>query len=547
MTAYPLLITQSNFDLLTVGVAGAAIGFIGFLVFLNNRKSITNRTFLYFALFTIFWTFTNFFQYKFNGTEETLWALRINLFVAAWHAFFFFRFCVVFPKDSVLFPRWYARFIIPAVAITALLTLTPFVFSGISVLAPAGHITNPERGVGIILFSFVTFSLLFFGLGILLRRVFKETGAVRLQTVYVFIGMMLTALFILFFSVLLPIFYNTLTYLPFAAVFMFPFIALVSYSIYRTRLFNLKAFGAAVLSFALAISTFVEIIFTQETTLVFFRSFVLILIIVIGIILTRSVSREVELREEVEQLALNLEAANEKLKELDKLKSQFLSIASHDLRAPLTIIRNFMSLLLDGTYGKLPAAGQEGLQQVFDRATDMAKSVETYLNVSRIEQGRMKYDFIDVALVPLVTNAANAFKPNAEKKGLSFSFTAAPALEGKKAKLDVAKINEVLNNLFDNSIKYTPKGSIAAILEKKENVARLTIKDTGVGMSKETVGKLFQLFSTAENSRKVNTTSTGVGLYITKAHVAAHGGKVWAESEGEGKGSSFILELPLLL
>ncbi|MES2014404.1 MAG: HAMP domain-containing sensor histidine kinase, partial [Patescibacteria group bacterium] len=271
-----------------------------------------------------------------------------------------------------------------------------------------------------------------------------------------------------------------------------------------------------------------------------------LLTLVASIFLVRSVMREVELREEVEELATNLSTANDKLKELDRLKSQFLSMASHDLRAPLTIIRNFISLLLDGSYGKLTAAGQEGLQQVFDRATDMAKSVETYLDVSRIEQGRMKYDFIDIELLPLVKTAVTAFTPNAEKKGLKLSATYDPALDGVKAKIDVSKMNEVLNNLLDNTIKYTPTGEMNLSVKKIGPVARFTLKDTGVGMTTETLKNLFQLFRPGEDSKRVNPASTGVGLFVTKAHVEAHKGKIWAESEGAGKGSTFIMELPLL-
>ncbi len=241
-----------------------------------------------------------------------------------------------------------------------------------------------------------------------------------------------------------------------------------------------------------------------------------------------------------------LKVSNEKLKELDKLKSQFLSMASHDLRAPLTIIRNFISLILEGAYGTLAPAGKEGLQQVFDRATDMAKSVETYLDVSRIEQGRMKYDFVDIELLPLVKNAVTAFTPNAEKKGLKLSATYDSALSGVRAKIDVSKMNEILNNLLDNTIKYTPTGSMNLRAEKAGAIARITLKDTGVGMSADTLKNLFQLFRPGEDSKRINPASTGVGLYVTKAHVEAHSGKIWAESEGVGKGSTFILELPLL-
>jgi signal transduction histidine kinase len=358
--------------------------------------------------------------------------------------------------------------------------------------------------------------------------------------------MFFTAGLIIAFNVILPVAFGDLRFIPYASLFMLPFIGIISYSIYRHKLFNLKVFAAGTMVFLLAGLTFFEVVFTEELPVLIFRGALLLLVLVAGTQLIRSVMKEIEQREHIEQLAGELKAANEKLKELDKLKSQFLSIASHDLRAPLTVIRNYVSLVLDGSYGKMPKAAEEGLHQVFERATDMAKSVDTYLNVSRIEQGRMKYDFIDVDLAPILKKATADFKPNAEKKGLVMNMAVASALEGKKAKVDVAKLNEILNNLLDNSIKYTPKGSISVSAELVGKIARVTISDTGIGMSKETIAKLFQLFSTGESSLKVNISSTGVGLYITKAHVLAHKGRVWAESEGEGKGSRFILELPLL-
>ncbi len=551
-----------NADLLAIGIAIAAIALLGFVVYFNDRESVTNRSFFYFALINVIWSISNYLEYRFTTTTGTLWALRIHLFLSTWYALLFFRLAYVFPRREVAFPSWYWRVIVPFIMGTSLLTLTPLVFSRIAQLAPPGYVTNPERGPGMIVFVVMAFGLLILGIISLFRKTLKtKTPQERRQMLSVLIGMTTTAILILVFNVVLPVIFNNLGFIPLAGLFLLPFIALTSYAIYRQKLFNLKVAATVALVFVLAALTFVEVIFTTGTPLLIFRISILAFILIAGVQLIRSVQREIELREHIEFLAENLRQANEKLKELDKLKSQFLSIASHDLRAPLTVIRNFMSLLLEGTYGKLPAAGQEGLQQVFDRATDMAKSVDTYLNVSRIEQGKMKYDFIEVELLPLVKNAVVAFKTNADKKGLAVRFTASPELEGVKAKLDVAKINEVLNNLLDNAIKYTPtseseevlrqrpnvpKGLIDVSVEKRGVVARITVKDTGIGMSTETIRKLFQLFSTAENSRKTNTSSTGVGLYITKAHVEAHGGKLWAESEGEGKGSGFILELPVL-
>jgi signal transduction histidine kinase len=539
-------ITQFNVDLLILGVGAAAIGLLGTLTFFNNPKSVTNTTFFAFSLVTILWATSNFFEYKFDSIEAVLFALRLHLFISVWHAYLFFRLCFVFPKSEVRFPAWHSFLILPIVMLTALSTLSPFVFSGIDQLAPVGQVTDPERGPGIIVFSIVAFGLLFLGLVSLCLRALKSEGVIRRQLWYVFLGMFFTAALIIAFNVVLPVAFGDLRFIPYASLFMLPFIALISYSIYRHKLFNLKVFAAGTMVFLLAGLTFFEVVFTSDVSLLIFRGALLLLVLVAGTQLIRSVMKEIEQREHIEQLASELKEANEKLKELDKLKSQFLSIASHDLRAPLTVIRNYVSLVLDGSYGKMPKAAEEGLHQVFERATDMAKSVDTYLNVSRIEQGRMKYDFIDVDLAPILKKAVTDFKTNAEKKGLVLNIAIAGALEGKKAKVDVAKLNEVLNNLLDNSIKYTPKGSISVTAELVGNIARLTIKDTGIGMSKETISKLFQLFSTGESSLKVNISSTGVGLYITKAHVLAHKGRVWAESDGEGKGSRFVLELPLL-
>jgi signal transduction histidine kinase len=236
----------------------------------------------------------------------------------------------------------------------------------------------------------------------------------------------------------------------------------------------------------------------------------------------------------------------QELANLDSLKSQFLSIASHDLRSPITVIRNFASLALDGTYGTLPKAAEDGMRQVFERATHMASMVSTYLSVSRIEQGRMEYEFVDADITKIATETVNFLQQGAQEKGLTLSIEVAPGAESMRAKLDVPKMNEVLVNLIDNSIKYTPTGSIVVSVERVGRRARITLKDTGVGMTPKTIRGLFKLFSPGDGSKKINPSSTGIGMYVSKAHVEAHGGTLTGYSEGEGKGSQFVLDLPLL-
>ena len=163
-----------NFDLLSVGIAIAGIVLLGSIIFFNNPRSITNRTFFYFSLLTAIWGVSNYLEYRFTTIDATLWALRLHLFLSTLHALFFFQLAYVFPQEKVKFPRWYVFGLIPIVAMTMILSLTPFVFSGITALAAPGYVTNPERGPGIILFSIVAFGLLIAGVAAIIRKAWKN-------------------------------------------------------------------------------------------------------------------------------------------------------------------------------------------------------------------------------------------------------------------------------------------------------------------------------------------------------------------------------------
>lgn len=548
----PSIFSADNFDLLAVGITSAAIILLGVLVYISNRKSATARAFLFFAIATIAYSFANYLNYQDVSENLVLWFLRFTLFTAVWHAFSFFNLAYVFPSTEKRLSKKFNFFILASAIIASLVTLTPFALSGIANLAPPGQASTATHGPGMLVFALVSVFLVFGGIFFLIRKALRSKGGIERRQFTLFtLGVLVTFLFIIFFNVVLPIGFQNTSFIPLAPVFFFPLIGLTALSILRLHLFNVKVAAVASLAFLLSIAVLFRVVLSNNATEIVFGASQFVLVVIFSIWLLQATLKEVEQREEIQILAESLKKANERLKELDKLKSQFLSIASHDLRAPLTTIRNFMSLLLDGTYGKIPQAAEEGMHQVFERATEMAKSVDDYLNVSRIEQGRMKYDFAETDVVKIVSETAASFKPVAEKNGLSLSFRGPADLKEIPVTADIAKLHEIFSLLIDNSIKYTPKGSIQVTVEQStegnKKFARITIKDTGIGISKETMPKLFKLFSTGAESAKVNTSSTGVGLYVVKAIVEAHKGTVRAESEGEGKGSSFIVELPILL
>ncbi len=203
-------------------------------------------------------------------------------------------------------------------------------------------------------------------------------------------------------------------------------------------------------------------------------------------------------------------------------------------------------MLLEGSYGKLSAKATEAVERINDSSRYMAISVEDYLNVSRIEAGNMKYEKAEFNLRTEVEKIVDELRPTALKKGLLLTFKS-DCSSGCTIFADIGKTRQVIQNLVDNAMKYTEKGTISVTTKddvKKKKIT-IAIKDTGVGMSKQAQEDIFEKFVRAQNANRVNVTGTGLGLFVAKKMVDEMGGKVWGESEGEGKGSTFFIEFKL--
>jgi signal transduction histidine kinase len=249
------------------------------------------------------------------------------------------------------------------------------------------------------------------------------------------------------------------------------------------------------------------------------------------------------LYKQVDELNKELATANAKLRELDELKSQFLSFASHQLRAPLTAIEGYTSMLLEGDFGEMTEKVKSSIQTIDGSSKSLVKIVNEFLDVSRIEQGRMKYEFTDFDVEKLAEEVVTELRPNVESKGLSFKFESEPD-QSYLINGDSGKIKQVIGNLLDNSIKYTPSGGIEVHVGKKEDKILISISDTGIGIKNEDIPKLFSMFTRAKEASRTNVSGTGLGLYVAKQMIEANRGKVWVESAGAGKGSTFFIELP---
>jgi signal transduction histidine kinase len=315
----------------------------------------------------------------------------------------------------------------------------------------------------------------------------------------------------------------------------------LGYLIVKYRAFNLKIFTTQGLIFALIALIGSEFFFAQNTVSVILVAITFILVIILGRFLIKSVRREIESRELIAMQKDLLEKANDRLKVLDKQKTEFVSLASHQLRAPMTAIRGYGTMILDGDFGDVPSTIKEPLNHILSSTKSLIQIVGDFLDVTRIELGTMKFTFSDFDFKDLIKDVIAEFAPNIEKSNLEFKYEVPEdkmPLHG-----DAAKIRQVLNNLIDNAIKYTKQGWVHVKLEKVATKYRFSVQDSGVGINPETLPKLFEKFIRAGNANEANVIGTGLGLYVAKQMIQKHNGRIWAESEGEGKGSTFVVEI----
>lgn len=312
-------------------------------------------------------------------------------------------------------------------------------------------------------------------------------------------------------------------------------LAYLGYLIVRYRAFNLKVFGAQALTAVLVVLLAAELVFVTSVVNRILVGITLLLTLFVGVILIRSVRREIEQRERIELLAKDLEKANEQ-------QVTLIHFITHQLKGFVAKSRNIFSMLQEGDYGAIPDSIKPIIDEGFTSATKGAQTIQDILNASNIKSGNMSYEMKPFDFKALVDGIVASQKPNADAKNVALTLT--EPTEPIMLTGDQMQMENAIKNIVDNTIKYTQQGSIKISLTNDGKTIRFMTEDTGVGITKEDMQRLFTEGGHGAESQKVNVESTGFGLYIVKNIIEAHKGKVWAESEGTGKGSRFIVELP---
>lgn len=233
--------------------------------------------------------------------------------------------------------------------------------------------------------------------------------------------------------------------------------------------------------------------------------------------------------------------------ELDKTKDDFISVTSHELRTPITIIKSYLWMLENGKGGPLSDKQKEYCEKAINGAERLLNLINDTLNISRIENGKIEFVFEEIDLKKYISDLEQDFKIKTDEKGIELHVNIEQDLRNVLA--DRNKLREIFVNFFGNSFKFTTSGSITIHAENYDSkFAKITFTDTGKGISRDDIKRLFHKFGRLDNSYQTvaENAGTGLGLYIVKSLIEAMGGTVGAFSEGVGKGSSFWFTLPLV-
>jgi len=511
---------------------------VGFFVYWNGRQFLLNQLLFAISIFFSLWIFSNLFLWTNIHSDFLLFIWSFLRVLSSLISIFCVYFVYVFlnKKDiSFRLKSIFLTLLVPVIVLAASsLNVNGFNLTNCDAFAFEGDLFRFYRvASGILAMLWI--------LILLVRKYHAVAPDFRKQMVLMGIGIEFF-LFSFFTITFLAAYLTDLGILSDSRIEFYGLFGMTVFMIFigilmvRFKIFHVSLIAAQALITALVVLIGSQFTFVKSTTALILTGVTLVLTGAIGVILIRSVRREIKQREHIELLARDLELANDQ-------QVTLIHFITHQIKGFVTKSRNIFSMMKEGDFGVLPDTMTSIVDQGFASDTSGLATIQEILNAANIKSGKVTFTMASFDLKALIEGVVRDLKPAADAKSLSLVSNL--GTEPLMVNGDAIQLVNAYKNLIDNSIKYTPSGSVSLNLEKKDGKAVLTIADTGVGITPEDMKNLFTEGGHGKESTKVNVESTGFGLYIVKNLIEAHKGRVWAESEGAGKGSRFIVELPI--
>ena len=522
-----------------------------FFVYQEGPKKKLNRIFIFMAASMFIWV--NFaYLARIIGRDQiylSLLFLKIAWFVTPLFFTFLYLLVIHTIKKEKKYNLLTNAVLFAGIGLAIITSFTNLIVDGV-------NFTNGNLeiiyGGGIGIFLGIGLFLICATLYPLFKNYFKLSPKTKQKIQFFFIGIFIFYLGNTIFNIILPVFFGIFHFYyigDYSTIFLLGF---TSYAIVKEELFGTKVILTGLLVALIAILLLLDtLVFTSQLWLQIIKGGIFLVFLYFGYLLIKSVLLEIKRREKMEKLTtelqvahIKLEAAYKQLEKLDKAKSEFISIASHQLRTPLTAINGYVSLVLGGSYGKLPEKSRKPIENIYSSSQRLIRLINDLLSISRIEAGKIKVEPEKVSLEDLISGIIDELKIAADKKNLSLELKI-PEEHLPEILLDKDKIRQAVLNIIDNAIKYTKKGSVLVRIEKEKSKVIIIVSDTGEGMTEQELSSVFASFSRGMAGMQLHTKGTGLGLNIAKRFIEMHKGKIWAKSNGRGEGSTFFIELPI--
>lgn len=534
----------------------------------NNNQ---NKIFSLFILSVGLWSFGIFYFISALSLSRALIYANTNYIIAAMIPLFFLHFSLLFPSEQKINKLSIISYYLPSIILVIGLIIEPHLilkdvyFSENSLVL--AHV-NP-LGYWIYTLYFIVYVVLAYK-NLFISFFSSKDNIAKVQLKLIFIGTIIPYTLAMFFDLILPPF-------NYSYVWIGPLLGLIVvlvlvYTIYKYHLLNVKIITAQFFTICLWIFILIRILVAKTDQEIIINLILFILSIIFGLLLTKSVFKEINQRKKIETLALDLTLLNSTLSEkvaeqtrevkkayelekkarrdLEKLndtKDQFIMITQHNLRTPVTSIRWELESMLSGNYGSVSPEIEKALRNTDTSVNHLMGIVDDFLNITTLKVGSQILQISSANLKPLLEDVLHELRIDIENLHLSIEYPN-DMQSWPMLKIDSNKMREVLLIVVENAVRYNiDHGKIIIKNQIENNIFKMTIENTGIGIVSEDKKSLFdRLFFRSKRAQSAHPTGMGIGLSVSKAVLRAHNGDINIHSDGENMGAVVTMSLPIV-